>query len=130
MQYRPYTHDDYAVEGRDDYRAATLFELDNFYTMAREKKRDVVLIARQCGVCGKSRARALRPLLPVPKLKVWSKLVLDVATARDLLSAEPVDAQIAQAAAKKVGLLNLLSPPEVPLHNNASELGARVSSRE
>lgn len=86
VQYRAYSSRDYVVEGPNDYRATTLFELTDFYTMAREKKRDVVLIARQCGACGMTRARALRPLLTVPRLKVWSKLVMDVATARDLLS--------------------------------------------
>ncbi len=36
---------------------------------------------------------------------------------------------IEQAAAKKGELLTVLTTPEVPLHNNASELGARVSAR-
>jgi len=31
-------------------------------------------------------ARALLPLLRSPKLKVWSKLVMDVATAKELLT--------------------------------------------
>ena len=37
--------------------------------------------------------------------------------------------RIAKTAAKKGELLTVLSRPEVPLHNNASELGARVSAR-
>ena len=40
-----------------------------------------------------------------------------------------LDDRIAKTAAKKGGLLTVLSCPEVPLHNNASELGARVSAR-
>ena len=40
-----------------------------------------------------------------------------------------LDDQIAKTAAKKDELLTVLSVPEVPLHNNASELGARVSAR-
>ncbi|TFH29573.1 MAG: hypothetical protein E4H00_06700 [Myxococcales bacterium] len=40
-----------------------------------------------------------------------------------------LDARIAKTAAKKDELLTVLSHPEVPLHNNASELGARVSAR-
>ena len=39
------------------------------------------------------------------------------------------DDRIAKMAAKKDELLTVLSHPEVPLHNNASELGARVSAR-
>jgi len=40
-----------------------------------------------------------------------------------------LDDRIAKTAAKKEELLTVLSHPEVPLHNNASELGARVSAR-
>jgi hypothetical protein len=40
-----------------------------------------------------------------------------------------LDDRIAKTAAKKEELLTVLSVPEVPLHNNASELGARVSAR-
>ena len=40
-----------------------------------------------------------------------------------------LDDRIAKTAAKKDELLTVLSVPQVPLHNNASELGARVSAR-
>ena len=40
-----------------------------------------------------------------------------------------LDDRIAKTAANKDELLTVLSVPEVPLHNNASELGARVSAR-
>jgi len=40
-----------------------------------------------------------------------------------------LDERIAKTAAKKHELLTVLDHPEVPLHNNASELGARVSAR-
>jgi len=42
---------------------------------------------------------------------------------------EALDERIAKTAAKKDELLTVLSHPSVPLHNNASELGARVSAR-
>jgi len=42
---------------------------------------------------------------------------------------EALDLRIAKTLAKKESLLTVLSHPEVPLHNNASELGARVSAR-
>ena len=40
-----------------------------------------------------------------------------------------LDDRIEKTAAKKDELLTVLSVPEVPLHNNDSELGARVSAR-
>jgi hypothetical protein len=40
-----------------------------------------------------------------------------------------LDDRIAKTKAKKEELLTVLSHPEIPLHNNASELGARVSAR-
>jgi hypothetical protein len=40
-----------------------------------------------------------------------------------------LDDRIAKTAAKKDELLTVLSVPAVPLHNNESELGARVSAR-
>ncbi len=40
-----------------------------------------------------------------------------------------LDDRIAKTAAKKGELLTVLSVPAVPLHNNESELGARVSAR-
>ncbi len=40
-----------------------------------------------------------------------------------------LDDRIAKTAAKKAELLTVLARPEVPLHNNASELQARVSAR-
>jgi hypothetical protein len=42
---------------------------------------------------------------------------------------EALDNRIAKTGAKKDELLTVLSDPSVPLHNNASELQARVSAR-
>ena len=42
---------------------------------------------------------------------------------------EALDDRIAKTASKKDELLNVLSVPSVPLHNNDSELHARVSAR-
>jgi hypothetical protein len=44
-------------------------------------------MARQCGLCERppARARAFPPLLSNPNLKVFSRLVLDQATATELL---------------------------------------------
>ena len=42
-----------------------------------------VLVGNSC--CGRTRAEALRPLLANPSLKVFSTLVMDAATAKELL---------------------------------------------
>jgi hypothetical protein len=42
---------------------------------------------------------------------------------------EALDDRIAKTLAKKDELLTVLTDPQVPLHNNDSELGARVSAR-
>jgi hypothetical protein len=85
VQYRPYSKDGPIQENPDDMRAVTIFELDDFATMAATKNKHVLLIARQCGICGLTRANALRPLLTTPRLRLWSELVMDEATARALL---------------------------------------------
>jgi hypothetical protein len=87
VQYRPYTENGAIDERKDkrELRACTLFELEDFVEMVR-RGRHVILIARQCGVCGMTRARGLRPLLTLPDLKVWSHIVMDIATSKELLS--------------------------------------------
>ena len=42
---------------------------------------------------------------------------------------DALDDRIAKTQAKRDALLTVLAEPAVPLHNNASELGARVSAR-
>lgn len=85
VQYRPFGVDRIIRERPHDLRAFTLFELDELVQMSRQKDRHVILIARQCGLCGTNRARVLRPLLEVDELRVFSKIVMDVDTAQDLL---------------------------------------------
>lgn len=86
VQYRPFSATGPILEKGDEMRAVTLFELDDFARLVEKKNKHVVLIARSCGICGKTRARALRPLLSVPRLKVWSEVVMDEATGRELLT--------------------------------------------
>jgi hypothetical protein len=85
VQYRPYNDKGPIIEKGKELRACTLFELRDFEKMVRGGKQ-VILIARQCGNCGLTRARALLPLLRVPELKVWSHIVMDIATAKELLA--------------------------------------------
>jgi len=86
VQYRPYTEKGAVPDDQQEMRSVTLFELKDFVTIAKTKNKHVVLIARQCAACGRTRAPALRPLLEVPELRVWSEIVMDVATAKELLT--------------------------------------------
>lgn len=85
VQYRPYSDTAAIKETLREMRVVTLFELSELVKLSAQKDKEVILIARQCRDCGKSRARALRPLLTHPDLKVFSRLVMDAATARELL---------------------------------------------
>jgi DNA-binding transcriptional regulator LsrR (DeoR family) len=98
VQYRPYTSTKAIVEGAKQMRAVTLFELDDFVRIAGRRDKRVVLIARQCGVCGMTRANALRPLLTEKALKVWSELVMDMATARELLGPDESQGTVRDSA--------------------------------
>jgi DNA-binding transcriptional regulator LsrR (DeoR family) len=70
-------------------RAVTLFELPDFVRMVQSKDKHVVLVAGPCGMCGRTKEDALRPLLEVSDLKIWSHLVTDARTADRLLNPEP-----------------------------------------
>ena len=85
VQYRPFTADGPVKEAPKELRAVTVFELEDLVGLAEKRPREVILMVRQCGLCGRARAGALRALLSNPNLKVFSTLVMDAATARDLL---------------------------------------------
>jgi hypothetical protein len=86
VQYRPFSETGFIREERDERRAFTLFELDELVSISRQRDRHVILIARQCGQCGMTRARVLKPLLQNDKMRVFSKLIMDVPTALELLA--------------------------------------------
>jgi hypothetical protein len=67
-------------------RAVTLYEPEDLARITGQKNKHVILIARQCGICRRTRAQTLRPLLTNPSLKVFSTLVMDAATAKELLA--------------------------------------------
>jgi hypothetical protein len=62
--------------------------LEDLVERAKDRSKEVILMARQCGLCERppARARALRALLSNPNLRVFSRLVLDQATAKELLT--------------------------------------------
>ena len=85
VQYRPFTADGPAREAPRDLRAVTVFELKDLVELADKRSKAVILMARQCGICARAHADALRALLRNPTLKVFSSLILDAATAKELL---------------------------------------------
>jgi hypothetical protein len=88
VQYRPFTAKGPVLEAPDELRAVTVFELKDLVERARDRNKEVILMARQCGVCGRARVKALRALLLNPDLRVFSRLVLDRASAAELLKPE------------------------------------------
>lgn len=86
VMYRPYNDSGPIHEQGSEQRAVTLFELEDFVQMSHTRDKHVILLARTCGMCGKTKARSLRPLLANDKLRVWSHIVMDVKTASDLTS--------------------------------------------
>jgi len=84
VQYRPYTATG-PMPQEASVRAVTLFELYELVNFAGMRNKHVMLLSGPCGKCGDTRADALRPLLSVPQLKVWTDVVMDRETAESLL---------------------------------------------
>jgi DNA-binding transcriptional regulator LsrR (DeoR family) len=109
FQYRPYTETGWTPDGPKEFRATTLFELDDFVRMRKSAGRHVILMARECARCQRDRGLALYPLMK-DGMRVWSEVVMDVETARTLLhllkTREGVEVKDEDARARTV-----LSPP-------------------
>lgn len=86
VQFRPYSVDG-PLPDVCPVRAVTLFELDELVKMAKDKNNGkyVVLVAGPCGECGASKKEALQPLIANENLRLWTHLVTDARTARELL---------------------------------------------
>jgi DNA-binding transcriptional regulator LsrR (DeoR family) len=89
IQYRPFANDRFIKEKSDEFRAVTLFDLEDMVALARRRDRHVILIARQCGLCEprRTKATALLPILQHPEMRVFSRLVMDAPTAHQLIQA-------------------------------------------
>jgi hypothetical protein len=85
VQYRPFTADGPVREEPDDLRAVTVFELEDLVERAEKRSKEVILMSRQCARCPRPRVGALRALLKCDKLRVFTRLILDRATAVELL---------------------------------------------
>jgi len=98
VQYRPYSATGPIVMDTG-VRALTLFELSDLVRLGATENKEVILVAGPCGVCATSKADALVPLLVEPTLRVWTRLIMDVATAEELLSS-PAPSQAIVASAR------------------------------
>ena len=85
VQWHPFSKDGPLTNIDTGIRALTLFDLQDLVKLAKTDGRHVVLVAGPCSVCRKTKAKALRPLLTLPALRVCNHLVTDVATAGELL---------------------------------------------
>jgi hypothetical protein len=87
VQFRPYSVDG-PLPDVCPVRAVTLFELDELVELASNPNNGkyVVLVAGPCGECGETKKVALEPLISNPKLRLWTNLITDTKTARDLLA--------------------------------------------
>ena len=84
VQFRPYTAEGPLTDACP-VRAVTLFELPELVRMAATEDKYVVLLGGPCGECGQSKRDSLVPLLAEPNLRLWTHLVTDAQTARELL---------------------------------------------
>jgi hypothetical protein len=87
VQFRPYSANGPLPENVCPVRAVTLFELDELVKIAKDRTNGkyVVLVAGPCGECGETKKNALRPLLANEKLRLWTHLIVDTKTAKELL---------------------------------------------
>ena len=85
--YHPYAKSG-PIATTEGMRAVSLFDLEDLIALAARPKKHVVLVVAPCGICGKSKGNALRPLLENRGLKLWSHLFLDLTTAQSLLPKE------------------------------------------
>ncbi|MBW2715300.1 MAG: hypothetical protein JRD03_04455 [Deltaproteobacteria bacterium] len=84
VQYRPYSIDG-PITDNTIVRTVTLLELDDLVALASKPNKHVIVVAGPCGQCGDTRSDAVYPLLVNSRLKLWSRFVMDVDTAKDLL---------------------------------------------
>ncbi|MGB9688777.1 hypothetical protein [Thermogutta sp.] len=84
VQFRPYSASGPILE-ECPVQVVTLFEIEELVALAQQPNKYVVLIAGPCSECQRLKTDALRPLLTNPRLRLWTHLVMDLATAYDLL---------------------------------------------
>ncbi|MCL2623096.1 MAG: hypothetical protein FWD31_05445 [Planctomycetaceae bacterium] len=87
VQFCPYSNDG-PLHDICPVQAVTLFEIEELVEFSQQPGKYVVLTAGPCGECGASKSEALIPLLKSEKLKLWTHLVTDTRTAKEIMFAE------------------------------------------
>lgn len=85
VQFRPYSEKGPLAPDDCPVRAVTLFELEQLVELTKTPGKHVVLVAGPCGECGTTKKSALKPLLANPALRLWTDMVIDAKSARELL---------------------------------------------
>jgi DNA-binding transcriptional regulator LsrR (DeoR family) len=85
VQYRPFSQDGPIMDDTK-VRTVTLLELDDLVELASKPNKHVIVVAGPCGQCGKTRSDAVYPLLANSRLKLWTRFVMDIDTAKELLN--------------------------------------------
>ena len=85
VQYRPYSEAG-PIKIDTGIRAVTLLDLDRMADMAQHEDKHVVVVGGPCRQCGEPRSDAVRPLFESKKLRLWSRFVMDVDTAGEILA--------------------------------------------
>ena len=83
VQFLPYSRES-ALQLRVGLRPFVVVTIDDLVQLAGRKGKAVVLVAGPCGMCSRTKARALVPLILNPGLRVFSHLVCDIRTAEEL----------------------------------------------
>ncbi len=86
VHLRPFS-DEGPMEFERGLKPVTLFEIADLVQLARKPGKHVVLLGAPCGRCGMSKSAALLPLLRIPELHVWTHLLMDCTTAKEVVAA-------------------------------------------
>jgi DNA-binding transcriptional regulator LsrR (DeoR family) len=85
LLYHPYSSKGPITGVSPQVRTFSVSNLEDLKSFASDESKHVIVVCGPCGICGKTKAKALRPLLESEDLKVWTELVMDRTTAKELL---------------------------------------------
>ena len=83
VMFQPYSKTKPIVS--PSHQMVTLFNFDELLKFSKEPGKHVVVTGGPCKTCQRSKAKAIRPLLENPELRLWTDLIIDRTTAEELL---------------------------------------------
>ena len=83
VMFQPYSKTKPIVS--PSHQMVTLFNFDELLKFSKEPGKHVVVTGGPCKTCKSSKAKAIRPLLENPELRLWTDLIIDRTTAEELL---------------------------------------------